>query len=208
MSKIEERERLDSAVTVLHWYDFICPFCYVGQQRNAILIRHRLQVDELAFQAHPDIALGGIPAGPRNGPMYATLEREAKEAGLRLQWPARLPNTRQALAAAEWVRRNQPSAFSQLHRDLFEAHFVLGEDLEDMAVIDRHARSSDIDLIALHAALENGSAANFLIETEMIGRKYGVQGTPAWLLGQRLITGLRPTAEFERLAEYTLQVPN
>jgi predicted DsbA family dithiol-disulfide isomerase len=208
MSKIEERERLDSAVTVLHWYDFICPFCYVGQQRNAILIRHGLRVVEMAFQAHPDIPLGGIPAGPRNGPMYATLEREAKEAGLRLQWPARLPNTRQALAAAEWVRRNQPSAFSQLHRDLFEAHFVLGEDLEDIAVIDRHARSSDIDLLALHAALEDGSATNFVIETEMIGRKYGVQGTPAWLLGQRLITGLRPTAEFERLAEYSLQVPN
>jgi predicted DsbA family dithiol-disulfide isomerase len=193
---------------VLHWYDFLCPFCYVGQQRNAILIRHGLQVDELAFQAHPDIPLGGIPAGPRNGPMYATLEREAKEAGLRLHWPAHLPNTRQALAAAEWVRRNQPSGFSRLHRELFEAHFVLGEDLEDIAVIDRHARSSDIDLVALHAALEDGSAANFVTETEMIGRKYGVQGTPAWLLGQRLITGLQPTAEFERLAEYTLQVPH
>jgi predicted DsbA family dithiol-disulfide isomerase len=208
MSKIEERERLDSAVTVLHWYDFICPFCYVGQQRNAILIRHGLRVVEMAFQAHPEIPLGGIPAGPRNGPMYATLECEAKEAGLRLQWPARLPNTRQALAAAEWVRRNLPSAFSQLHRELFEAHFVLGEDLEDIAVIDRHARSSDIDLLALHAALEDGSATNFVIETEMIGRKSGVQGTPAWLSGQRLITGLRPTAEFERLAEYSLQVPN
>jgi hypothetical protein len=22
---------------VLHWYDFLCPFCYVAQQRNAIL---------------------------------------------------------------------------------------------------------------------------------------------------------------------------
>ena len=208
MNEIDQWGLADNPRTVLHWYDFLCPFCYVGQQRNAILIRHGLQVDELAFQAHPDIPLGGIPAGPRNGPMYATLEREAKEAGLRLQWPSRLPNTRQALAAAEWVRRNQPSGFSQLHRELFEAHFVLGEDLEDIAVIDRHARSSDIDLIALHAALEDGSATNFVIETEMIGRKYGVQGTPAWLLGQRLITGLRPTAEFERLAEYTLQVPN
>jgi predicted DsbA family dithiol-disulfide isomerase len=116
--------------------------------------------------------------------------------------------TWQALAAAEWVRRNQARGFSQLHRELFEAHFVLGEDLEDIAVIDRHARNSDVDLTALHAALEDGSAANFVIEAEMIGRKYGVQATPAWLLGQRLITGLRPTAEFERLAEYTLQVPN
>jgi len=37
MSQIKERERLESAGTVLHWYDLICPFCYIGQQRNAIL---------------------------------------------------------------------------------------------------------------------------------------------------------------------------
>jgi predicted DsbA family dithiol-disulfide isomerase len=98
--------------------------------------------------------------------------------------------------------------FFTLHRELFEAHFVLGEDLEDIAVIDRHARNSNVDLIAWHAALEDGSATNFVIETEMIGRKYGVEGTPAWLLAQRLIAGLRPPAEFDRLAEYALQVPN
>jgi len=26
---------------VLHWYDFLCPFCYVGQHRTAILTRRR-----------------------------------------------------------------------------------------------------------------------------------------------------------------------
>ena len=86
------------------------------------------------------------------------------------------------------------------------AHFVLGEDLEDRAVIDRHASNSGVDLTTLHPALEDGSAARFVTETEMTGRKFGVQGTPAWLLDQRLITGLRPAAEFERLAEYALQV--
>ena len=105
MNGIDQWGLADNPRTVLHWYDFLCPFCYVGQHRNAILIRHGVQVDELAFQAHRDIPLGGIPAGPRNGPMYAALEREGKEAGLPLHWPARLPNTRQALAAAEWVRR-------------------------------------------------------------------------------------------------------
>jgi len=133
--------------------------------------------------------------------MYAMLEREAEEAGLPLNWPARLPNTRRALAAAEWVRRHQPRAFPQFHKDLFDAHFVLGEDLEDPTVIDRHASESGIDLAALHAALADDSAVAAVTETEMIGRKYGVQGTPAWLLGERLIAGLRPAAEFERLAE-------
>ena len=227
MSNINERRRVarrsgkftgDSATNgfarsqddprrVLNWYDFLCPFCYVGQQRTAILVRHGLHVVELPFQAHPDIPSGGIPAGPRNAPMYGMLEREARDAGLPLNWPPRLPDTRRALAAAEWARRHQPRAFPQLHKELFEAHFVLGEDLEDPAVIDRHASSSGIDLASLHAALADRSAAAAVTEAEMIGRKYGVQGTPAWLLGQRLITGLRPAAEFERLAEGAMQLP-
>jgi predicted DsbA family dithiol-disulfide isomerase len=195
-SRSDERQQ-DDPRTVLHWYDFLCPFCYVGQHRTAILVRHGFPVVELPFQAHPDIPPGGISAGPRNGPMYAMLEREAIEAGLPLHWPPRLPDTRRALASAEWARRHQPRVFPRLHKDLFEVHFVLGEDLEDAAVIDRHASESGIDLTALHSALADKAAAA-VMEAEMIGRKYGVQGTPAWLLGRRLITGLRPAAEFER----------
>jgi predicted DsbA family dithiol-disulfide isomerase len=138
--------------------------------------------------------------------MYVMLKHEAREAGLSLNWPPHLPDTRQALAAAEWVRSHQPRLFPQLHKDLFEAHFVLGEDLEDPDVIDRHASEFGIDLAALHAALADGSAVAAVTKAEMIGRRYGVQGTPAWLLGQQLITGLRPAAEFERLAEDVMQL--
>ena len=200
------RERQISPSTVLHWYDFLCPFCYVGQARTAILVRHGLDVVELPFQAHPDIPPGGIPAGPRTGPMYAMLAREAKEAGLPLVWPPHLPDTRRALAAAEWARRRQPSTFRAFHKDLFDAHFVLGEDIEDPGVIDRHASASGIDLAALHAALDDGSAATAVMETETIGHEYGVEGTPAWLLGQGLIAGLLPAAEFERLADAAVRL--
>src|SRR5438874_7413213 len=63
-----------NAVVVYHWYDFLCPFCYVAQHRNAILVRHGLQLVELPFQAHPDIPPGGTSAGARNGPVYSMLE--------------------------------------------------------------------------------------------------------------------------------------
>jgi predicted DsbA family dithiol-disulfide isomerase len=200
MSDANGRQNVDDPGTVLHWYDFLCPFCYVGQHRNAILTGRGLRVVELPFQAHPDIPPGGVPAGPRDGPMYAMLEREAREAGLPLRWPPRLPNTRPALAAAEWARRHQPRVFPQLHKEFFDAHFVLGEDLEDPAVIDRHASDSCVDLGRLHAALADGSAARAVAEAETLGHQYGVRGTPAWYVSQRLIMGLQPAAEFERIA--------
>lgn len=204
---MNEWHGLDDPTTVLHWYDFICPFCYVGQHRNTILRSNGLNVVELPFQAHPDIPLGGIPAGrQRSGQMYTMLEHEAEEAGLQLNWPQRLPNTRMALAAAEWTRQHRSSSFAQFQKELFEAHFVLGEDLEDSAVIDRHAGASGVDLPALHSALSDGTAADAVDGSELIARKYGVHGTPAWLFAQGLIMGLRPVADFERLANETVRL--
>ena len=196
----------DDPRTVLHWYDFICPFCYIGQHRNGILRRRGLVVVDLAFQAHPEIPFGGIQAGPRDGPMYATLEREAKEAGLPLHWPRHLPNTRKALAAAEWVRRHRPLSAARFHRQLFQAHFALAQDLEDQWVIDEHATESGIDVAALHGALDDGSAARLVDETEVIGRGHGVYGTPAWFLNDQLIARLRSAADFEDIAERALEV--
>jgi predicted DsbA family dithiol-disulfide isomerase len=187
--------------SVLHWYDFLCPFCYVGQSRTAILRRHGLDVVELPFQAHPDIPANGIPVGSRRGEMYSNLEREAKEAGLILNWPSRLPNTRHALAAAEWVRRHQPHMFTPFQKALFAAHFVAGEDLGNSAVIDRHAAELGIDLDAFHTAWLDGTALAAVNESETLGREQGVRGTPAWRIGQRLISGLLPASEFEHLAE-------
>jgi predicted DsbA family dithiol-disulfide isomerase len=182
------------------WYDFLCPFCYVGQTRNAILRSHGLIVVEKPFHAHPGIPRGGIPVGPRYGAMYAMLERECKEAGLPLRWPARLPDTRLALAVAEWTRRWQPGAFAALHRNLFTAHFALGEDLGDRAIIDQYAAEAGVDVEALHAAIAEGVATASVQESEDDGRASGVEGTPAWLIAGELIAGLRSRQEFEFLA--------
>ena len=55
--------------------------------------------------------------------MYRALEREAASAGLPLNWPPRLPDTRTALSAAEWARRHAPAASDEFNRALFAAHF-------------------------------------------------------------------------------------
>jgi predicted DsbA family dithiol-disulfide isomerase len=187
--------------SALHWYDLVCPFCYVGQSRTAILMAAGLGVVALPFQAHPEIPAGGVLLGPRRGPMYPMLEREAEAAGLTLRWPARIPNSRSALAAAEWVRVNAPDAFIEVQHSVFRAHFVLGEDIDNQAVIDRHATNAGVELGALHTALADGSAYAGVDQAETAAGQRGIDGTPAWLLGGRLVVGLRPESEFQRLAE-------
>ena len=73
-------------------------------------------------------------------------------------------------------------------------------------MVDRHAGDPDIDVEAMRAALSDGSAFAAVEAAEATGRRYGVQGTPAWLIAQRLISGLLPATEFEHLAEAATQL--
>lgn len=128
------------------------------------------------------------------------LSRAAKEVGMTLKWSIHVPNTRGALACAEWVRVNLPEAFANFQQSLFEAHFVSGENLSDPNVVGRHAAECGIDMSRVKAALADGSAGAGLRDAERVAAKYGVHATPAWLIGQQLVTKLLPPEEFERIA--------
>jgi predicted DsbA family dithiol-disulfide isomerase len=186
---------------VKHWFDVMCPFCYIAQHRNDILARHRIEVVHLPYQIHPEIPESGLAAGPRVGPLYDHLAREAAAAELALNWPARLSNTRRALSVAEWIRRTAPDKAEDFNKRLFHAYFVDGEDLGDLAVVERHAAAVDIDVDALREALSDGTAKAWLAEAELAGSEAGVRATPSWLIDGQLVSGLLPAAEFDRLAQ-------
>lgn len=192
--------------TVLHWYDFVCPFSYVGQHRTSILVEAGFDVVLLPFQAHPGMPPGGLPTGFGRGPRHAMIERQARAVAMPLRWPKRIPHSRRALAAAEWTRLNEPDAFPELHRRLFDAHFVFGEDIDDQAVIDRHALLAGVDVGRLHAALADGRAVMSVGQAEWVARHRGVDGTPAWLVDGRLMVGLQPVQDFVRLGGLTARV--
>jgi predicted DsbA family dithiol-disulfide isomerase len=94
--------------------------------------------------------------------------------------------------------------FAEVHYKLFEAHFALGEDIGDQAVIDRHAANGGVDVGALHTALVDGTGYAGVDQAQRAGRQHGIHGTPAWLLGGRLIVGLQPVPEFQRMTRDAL----
>jgi predicted DsbA family dithiol-disulfide isomerase len=188
------------AKTAWHWFDFICPFCYVARSRNEILSGSGFLVVELPFQVHPDIPAEGVVMGPRSGEMYERLEREAHEAGLPLHWPSRVPNSRYALAVAEWVRRYHPRGFAVLYNQLFLSHFGLSEDIGDVALVDHYAVQAGADLRLMRRATLDGSANAAIAKSEIAARRVGVAGTPAWLVEHQLLNGLKPKGLFEQAA--------
>lgn len=176
---------------VLHWYDLTCPFCYLSQPYNAHLTAQGLTVIELPFQAHPDVPSDGLYIGPRNGSMYTHIEQRAAQAGMPIHWQDKLPNSRLALMAAEWVRQNQPDLFAKFHEALFTAHFAGRRDIGDRATLLAVASEHGVDPEGLQQTWSNGSGETALLHSEALARKAGVTGTPAWFMDGRLIQGLQ-----------------
>jgi predicted DsbA family dithiol-disulfide isomerase len=185
---------------VLHWFDFICPFCYIAQDRNRILRDATVSVIDLPMQIHPEIGPGGAPAPPRTGPTYDYIMDEARTAGLELNWSARIPYSRVALAAAEAVRINEPECHPAFNAAVFDAYFARGRDIEDRAVIAECAERAGVEPLTFEYSMTSGIADNELRFAEEQARDHHVVSTPSWVVDDQLIAGLRPRAFFIALA--------
>ena len=60
MSLVTEPHSMRNPRAVLHWYDFLCPFCYIGQSRNAVLVQHGFHGRTDIPEIHLEIPHGGI----------------------------------------------------------------------------------------------------------------------------------------------------
>jgi predicted DsbA family dithiol-disulfide isomerase len=188
---------LSRSVTVDHWFDFICPYCYVAQDRNRVLREQGIQVVEHPLQIHPEIGPGGTPAGPRSGPTYDFLAREAENAGLPLRWSDRIANSRPALAAFEWLRGTHPEASERFAAAVFAAYFADGRDIESDDVLAALAEEAGGEGDELRAASASAALKDALSGSEDLAHEYGVNSTPTWIAGDQRISGLRPRQWYE-----------
>lgn len=183
------------SVSVEHWFDFTCPYCYLAQDRNRILDGHGITVIEYGLQIHPEIGPGGTPAGPRVGPQYEFLAREAEAAGLPLHWQDRIAYSRTALAAYQWLRETHPEVAEPFATAVFTAYFADGQDIESVELLVKLAGVDE-----LREALTSTAADEALRRSEARAREYGVNSTPTWVIGGQVVSGLRSRAWFDELA--------
>jgi predicted DsbA family dithiol-disulfide isomerase len=182
-----------------HWFDFICPYCYVGQGRTEILRRRGLEVEELSFQIHPEIGPGGAPAPVRIGPGYEALAAEAERGGLPLAWGERIAYSRPALVLSEVVRARHHDRHADFVVRVFDAYFGRGLDIERRDVLVACLEEAGIEGIAFSEE-EEAEGERGLSRSAVEAEAAGVTGTPAWRIDGELIVGLRPPRVFESLA--------
>jgi predicted DsbA family dithiol-disulfide isomerase len=184
------------------WSDYICPWCYLGRDRSALLREHDVEVTQLPYELHPELPPQGREVKPhgRLAAVYATIGRECEDIGIPFRMPTRVPNSRRALETAEVVRRNWPAAFATLDDALFTAHFVEGRYIGDPEVLLALAVQSGAPPTELVDALEAGEGNEAVTASIEAAREIGVAATPAWLFSDSFVVpGVQPRELFERV---------
>ncbi|MFI9382591.1 DsbA family protein [Kutzneria sp. NPDC052558] len=93
---------------VRHWFDFMCPFCYVAKRRNAILERHGIEVVHLPYRIHPEIPVGGVEAGRGSGRCTTTSIGRRAPPGYRCTGPRGCQHSESALRGRMDPPRHTP----------------------------------------------------------------------------------------------------
>ena len=106
--------------------------------------------------------------------------------------PAHKPNTRKALALAEWARGQ--GRLHEVRTGLMDAYWREGLDLEDDGVLARVAASAGLDG---QAALQGSREPGILERVAAMGReaaRAGVTGIPTFDIGEERVVGAQPYA--------------
>jgi predicted DsbA family dithiol-disulfide isomerase len=155
-----------------------------------------VSLDWRGFELHPGIPVGGVPleemfGAERVRKMRPYLLDFASAQGVSgMVVPAHKPNTRKALALAEWARGQ--GRLHEVRTGLMDAYWREGLDVEDDAVLARVAGDAGLDG---QAALRGSREPEVLERVADMGReaaRAGVTGIPTFDIGTERVVGAQP----------------
>ncbi len=186
------------------WNDYLCPWAWLGRDRTLLLEELGVEVGVVPYELHPEVPIGGRPhrTGGRYSQVLASIEAECHSVGLPFRRPDRTPNTRRALEWAEAARIASPAAYPALDRQLADAHWIHGRDLEDHDLLAELATGLELDPGHLDHFVTSGEARRAVDHSIARAHDRGVTATPSWLFDSRpepfLLQGVQPRETVRR----------
>lgn len=182
--------------------DYICPWCYIASRRVAQFEREfDVRVEWWPFELHPETPAEGrhvdeVLSRKGLGEEYRrNLREQAAAAGVTVsnRW---LANSHRALELSEFARDR--GAFAMVHEALFEAYFVEGQNIGEMAVLLQIAEACGLDPDEFGFECLVGGYAELIDKTTGLARAKGFGSTPTIIFADRmLVPGAQDYAVYE-----------
>lgn len=183
-------------IPVSLFFDYICPFCYVGSVRlERLAERYPLAIRWRFIEIHPDNPSRGRPLSELGyspaqwAQMNAALRQMVEEDAIPMASERSFTtNSRRALLIAQATLDRRPERFLDLHRAIFRAYFVDSRNIGDPEVMTALARDCGVEDL-LEAAWSGPEYYAKLLKHVEAAQRLGLTGVPALKVGARVFTG-------------------
>ncbi|MCH7521294.1 MAG: DsbA family protein, partial [Candidatus Marinimicrobia bacterium] len=160
------------------------------------------------FEIHPetppdgsDLASLGFDEATA-GAIHSHVRKLSEEAGLKLNLPSRISNSRLALQIAEFAK--EKGKFKEYHEAVFRAYWQEAKDIGDREQLFSLAAEVGLDLEELEAYLESGKAADRLNQHLQEVRENGISGVPTFVIGDKMVVGAQPYEQIRSVVKDVL----
>ncbi len=186
--------------------DFICPWCYIGLGRLTRLEQERsIRPHWRPYLLRPDIPPSGVPLSAILPPdrlesAEAAVREATQAAGLPLNRPALVPNTRYAHEIG--FLAEEQGLDDAYHRAVFQAYFAQARNIGDVEVLAEIGTEIGMDCNEILETLHTGRyrAAFEQAITEAV--ELGIRGVPTFIFASgRGFSGALPYENFVRAVD-------
>lgn len=195
------------------WFDFACPFCYIGEKKFEMALANFQNKEDVEIQFRSfklnmaTDALKGKDIHQVIADKYHISYQQAKdnndriakaasEVGLNFRFDTiKLSSTELAHEIAHFAEQSHKG--TEVTTRFFKGYFEEGLDLSDRETLMKLAQEAELDLVALNAQLENGTLKSKVQQDEDLARQLGINSIPHFIINNKtVISGAQDSKTF------------
>ena len=195
-----DRGRFAAMLQVRLYFDYIDPGSLLVERRLGRIVRERqASLEPVPFEVRPPPeALIDVGSDAWRG-YWTVMADAAREEGLQLRAPSRVPWTRKAHELG--LQAREKGRFEEIHRAVFRAVLEEGRDVGRVDVLVDLARGCGLDPGETKAALDVDRHTAELDRLRREGEADGVRGVPTVVAGGELLEGVPSAAELREFLD-------
>jgi len=188
--------------------DYICPFCYIGNDRAEKLENEfNIDIEWKMIEIHPEIPVKGVNRDEVKSPYLDEVWRNVKllsdEANLDIQIPDVLANSRLSFIATEFAR--EKGKYEEFHNAVMEAYWKQNLNIGELKVLEQLAKSIGLDFSGFKNFVANSDWEKKLQNNMEEARDNNVMAVPSFVFNDKVVAGAVPYEQLRDIVKKEME---
>lgn len=194
-------------MNVTVYYDYICPFCYLGTKRILGLSKEfNLTIDWKGIEIHPEFPPQGKKRTRtlKSKSFAETIREMAKEDNIEIKLPGYATNSRLSLEASEFAKIK--GKFLEFHIGVYEAYFLEGRNIGDIEIVLDIGEKAGLHRSDLVECLNKRNMFDNIEANKKEAEDNIILGVPTFIFGNFPVHGNQSTQTMRHIIKRALEI--